>query len=971
MAFPPWLIGVLLAVVSAVISNLGLNLQKRNHLNNSASAHAASEKARGEQRSAQQRSHRHRDHHRDHHNAHTAGSAKERERQVSGGGGRRHRVQPSDILIKQAAVGAHAAAASPPPTAAGKQPRKKGGRRRSVRPVLDVHVHGEEAVARASQSKAPGGGYGVLGDSDERGIQELLSASSSYLIQPLPMEPLPLTLPSPQSADASAAVGASPGAPPSHSASAAATAKSVDDAAASIDYTRQLTWQCGLALVILGSLFDFAALAFASQSQIAPLGSLTLVSNVFLAPLLLKETLSRRDVVCTLVIVAGAALAVMCAAHDDGALTVTEMFGYFVHVQFILYAACVFVTVLALRVMTWKAGVLRRRAHSSKEAAQRYVHGMKFHRFGYSAAAGIMGAQSVLFAKCTSTLFRATVSGEGVMFVYPGTYGVLLGLGVTIFFQIRWLNSGLRLFPALYVVPVFQSFWILVSVVSGMVFFDEWQGVLDRPLNAFGFCSGLLLTIGGVYVLSQKAGHERPAGETDEREAEADEALLDAYADSDGLLRRHSLSSTTSSFEPFVHTRSRSLSGDRDFGDDAHAHSASASAAAALKQPLLNEEEEKEGAHAVHLHVAPSRARRGHAGAAGPRLPSPTSAVSSPSVTAAALVPPFLPPAHFHPHYLSPLPENLSPPTSSAGRERGDSDPVDRHRQEERAQSAAAFLSSHRVHVPQRSSLRPPTVEVDSVAVLPSHSFSHANEFLDTPSPAAALRRVRSASIGHVGDDALLAALSKKARARLSKPLSFTAALSALVSPPANVLGPSPHFRRPSWQEISSNAAMNAPGLSAFAHALALRNYERDRDDGERSPSDLSDSDAADAPDSAASESGEGDEDEEEEEEEEEEGKDEDADDAEEVIDDEGLEEEDGEAARKEEKEAPVAGWRPHSDQRRLSPTAATAAAVVSLASSTASPSAGPSPASPASTARPPLTSKHFVRVPATHRQAR
>ena len=53
------------------------------------------------------------------------------------------------------------------------------------------------------------------------------------------------------------------------------------------------------------------------------------------------------------------------------------------------------------------------------------------------------------------------------MFVYWGTYFVLLGLGVTIFLQIRWLNSGLQRFSALMIVPIFQSFWILVSVVAG------------------------------------------------------------------------------------------------------------------------------------------------------------------------------------------------------------------------------------------------------------------------------------------------------------------------------------------------------------------------------------------------------------------------------------------------------------------------------------------------------------------------
>ena len=502
MAFPVWLIGVLLAVVSAIISNLGLNLQKRNHLNNTRTVEAAQQakkkegRAKGGAGGDKPHHHHHHHHHHRHHHHHPHRRRSVAERAAA----KKHRVQPSDILIK------HRTDSEDEQQQHTDVHKASGKKRRRVKkavqalsegeklPLLDIHVHevqqvhqehSPELLQHQAASSAPSHERAhpallssASAEGEVGGVAALLSSSSSYLDHSLRVEPpshvdgvdtlLPHTPSSTDDGSAAPSAAAVAAATPSSS-----SHKNADDAADSINYTRQLTWQCGLALVILGSLFDFAALAFASQSQIAPLGSLTLVSNVFLAPLLLKEKLSRRDVVCTLVIVAGAALAVLCAAHDDATLTMQEMFGYFLHYQFVLYAVIVVAVVLALRVMTWKAGVLRRRAHTSRDAAQRYVLGMKFHRFGYAAAAGIMGAQSVLFAKCTSTLFRATIAGDGLMFVYPGTYAVLGGLAVTIFFQIRWLNSGLRLFPALYVVPVFQSFWILVSVLSGMIFFQE------------------------------------------------------------------------------------------------------------------------------------------------------------------------------------------------------------------------------------------------------------------------------------------------------------------------------------------------------------------------------------------------------------------------------------------------------------------------------------------------------------------
>lgn len=57
-------------------------------------------------------------------------------------------------------------------------------------------------------------------------------------------------------------------------------------------YVRRPLWWLGLALVVLGSLGDFTAFGFATQSLVAALGGgATLVANVFTAYFLNKEAL--------------------------------------------------------------------------------------------------------------------------------------------------------------------------------------------------------------------------------------------------------------------------------------------------------------------------------------------------------------------------------------------------------------------------------------------------------------------------------------------------------------------------------------------------------------------------------------------------------------------------------------------------------------------------------------------------------
>jgi hypothetical protein len=84
------------------------------------------------------------------------------------------------------------------------------------------------------------------------------------------------------------------------------------------EFTRFKYWRIGLALVVLGSIADLTALSFAPQSLIAPLGSLTLVSNIIFAPVLLKERVSWvPDVVATVVIAIGSGVAVAFGEHSN------------------------------------------------------------------------------------------------------------------------------------------------------------------------------------------------------------------------------------------------------------------------------------------------------------------------------------------------------------------------------------------------------------------------------------------------------------------------------------------------------------------------------------------------------------------------------------------------------------------------------------------------------------------------------
>ncbi|KAF9977821.1 hypothetical protein BGZ73_004734 [Actinomortierella ambigua] len=70
-------------------------------------------------------------------------------------------------------------------------------------------------------------------------------------------------------------------------------------------------WALGLLVFIIGNLGGFIALRFAPQSLTAPLGAISLISNVIIAPLINKEVLGRWDIVGIILIVGGSVIVVV------------------------------------------------------------------------------------------------------------------------------------------------------------------------------------------------------------------------------------------------------------------------------------------------------------------------------------------------------------------------------------------------------------------------------------------------------------------------------------------------------------------------------------------------------------------------------------------------------------------------------------------------------------------------------------
>ena len=266
-------------------------------------------------------------------------------------------------------------------------------------------------------------------------------------------------------------------------------------------YSASLLWRLGLLLIVFGSLFDVAALGLGAQSLVAPLGSLTLVSNILCAYLLLKERVTRYDILCTSLIITGSTFAVAFGKKEELTFSIDELFSFFHRPAFIVYATLVIVFSIACYMQIHR---LERLEAEEGKGSLLYLRHRSLHRFLYPALAGTIGAQSVLFAKCSVELLNNTLNPptptSPSMFRRWQSYLVLACMFTSIFLQIKYLNEGLRRFSSTYSIPVFQAFWILISVVSGLIFYREYEGF--EPLDAALFSLGVVVTVVGVVMLS-------------------------------------------------------------------------------------------------------------------------------------------------------------------------------------------------------------------------------------------------------------------------------------------------------------------------------------------------------------------------------------------------------------------------------------------------------------------------------------
>ncbi|WFD02037.1 hypothetical protein MOBT1_000715 [Malassezia obtusa] len=226
-----------------------------------------------------------------------------------------------------------------------------------------------------------------------------------------------------------------------------------------VSYLRSKLWWAGLALMGLGESGNFLSYGFTPASLVAPLGAVSLLSNVIIAPAMLHESVQILDLIGIFLAVVGA-VAVVSSAGPSGSepLDPERLWLELIRPTFVVYTGAMLVL----------AAVLMSLCYTSIGKRSILAH---------VGTCAVFGGFTVLATKGISSFLVLNSSDRDAwMLREPLFYFLVAVLGGTAVVQLAYLNRALQLFDSRHVVPTqFVLFTISTIVGSAILYRDFAQ----------------------------------------------------------------------------------------------------------------------------------------------------------------------------------------------------------------------------------------------------------------------------------------------------------------------------------------------------------------------------------------------------------------------------------------------------------------------------------------------------------------
>ena len=253
------------------------------------------------------------------------------------------------------------------------------------------------------------------------------------------------------------------------------------------------TWFVGTAIFLSGSMLNFASFAFAAQSMLASLESIQFVTNLLFGKLILGAEVTRSMLLGTFLTVAGTIFTVQFSSKTKIRLGSDELKVLYTNPIYIAFLCCMVVMLVILHLI-YENYEKHQQSNSPKKNSEIIMP------LTYSIWSAIFGTQSVVQAKVLAELLAVQSNGDENIFESWFIYVTILMWVLTVGVWLSRLNNALSKFDTLFIIPLLQCNFIFFAIVSGGIFFQEFDDFAASQW--LGFWSGVLIMLSGLVLLT-------------------------------------------------------------------------------------------------------------------------------------------------------------------------------------------------------------------------------------------------------------------------------------------------------------------------------------------------------------------------------------------------------------------------------------------------------------------------------------
>ncbi|KAL7434457.1 hypothetical protein ACHAXH_007237 [Discostella pseudostelligera] len=282
---------------------------------------------------------------------------------------------------------------------------------------------------------------------------------------------------------------------------------------------QSVTYNIGTFIFVAGSLLNFASFAYAAQSMLASLESIQFVTNLLFGKFLLGAHVTQTMLAGTVLTVTGTVLAVQFSSKETLALDISAMKQLYSNPAYLSYLLVMGILLVALDI---SYRILNERKRVNREVK----HSDIIQPCIYSFWSALIGTQSVVHAKLLAELLVVHTSGDENIFRSWFTYVTILVWILTVIVWLKRLNDALKIFDPLFIIPLLQCSFIFLAIVSGGIYFREFDSFDTNQWLGFWF--GIFVMFSGLVLLTPK-----PKGAKDD---ELHQALVNLLLESGSSL---------------------------------------------------------------------------------------------------------------------------------------------------------------------------------------------------------------------------------------------------------------------------------------------------------------------------------------------------------------------------------------------------------------------------------------------------